>query len=156
MNDDLIFAVQNNNVELVKTLIDANYNIHIQDSIGNDTALHWASFKGHKEIVELLLNAGADVNKLNKHGHTALLDASWNGKTSIVKLLLKANANADIQNTNGYTALTVAIENNHYDIIKILLEYGVSVKNINKYDINPLKKHKDIYNLLKLLMKLNE
>jgi ankyrin repeat protein len=34
--------------------------------------LHYAAQKGHKEIAELLISKGADVNAKNKNGHTPL------------------------------------------------------------------------------------
>ena len=37
--------------------------------------LHWAVYGGYTEIVEILINAGADVNVKTKHGTTALWHA---------------------------------------------------------------------------------
>ena len=34
------------------------------------TALHWAALNGHKEVVQLLISNGADVNAKNSDGKT--------------------------------------------------------------------------------------
>ncbi len=55
-----------------------------------NTALILAAYKGYPEIVELLLNKGADINTRGKEDLTALSSASKHGHTEIVKLLLAA------------------------------------------------------------------
>ena len=62
-----------------------------------------ASFNGHTEIVEILLNTeGINVNMQNKVGYTALMKASSNGYTEIVKMLLnKEYIDVNIQNNGG-------------------------------------------------------
>ena len=50
----------------------------------NSTTLHLAALEGQKEIVELLIANGADVNAMDESGHTPLDDlvvmdsAKWN------------------------------------------------------------------------------
>jgi ankyrin repeat protein len=39
--------------------------VHQRDETGA-TALHYATFKGHREIVQLLLDKGAEINKADK------------------------------------------------------------------------------------------
>ena len=51
--------------------------------------LHWASSKGHKDIVELLLKYKADVNIEDQHGNTPLIKACRGGHSKIVEILLK-------------------------------------------------------------------
>jgi ankyrin repeat protein len=52
------------------------------------TACHY----GHFEIVKMLLESGADVNKKDINGATALHFASYNGSVAIVESLVKYNA----------------------------------------------------------------
>ena len=47
---------------------------------------------GHTEVVELLLEKGADVNAKTTDGVTAAAAAKWKGHTDIVQLLKKAGA----------------------------------------------------------------
>jgi ankyrin repeat protein len=51
------------------------------------TALMFASERGHKEVVKLLIEKGAGVNVKDKYGWTALKYASENGHQEIVELL---------------------------------------------------------------------
>ncbi len=52
----------------------------------------FASEKGHKEIVDLLLANGADVNIKTTDGRTALTMASKYGHKEVKKLLIRAGA----------------------------------------------------------------
>ena len=57
------------------------------------TALMRASYRGHTEVVKLLLERPEiDVNVQNSRGDTALMWASWNDHTEIVNLI-KAHPN---------------------------------------------------------------
>jgi ankyrin repeat protein len=62
------------------------------------TALMIASENGHKEVVELLLNKGANINYKNDDGYTALMLASAKGHKNIVELLLNKGAHIDYKN----------------------------------------------------------
>ena len=57
-----------------------------------ETALHLASYWGDSEIVKMLIEAGADVNAVNKDGETALYWASLKGHQEIIKILKEAGA----------------------------------------------------------------
>ena len=53
----------------------------------NVTPLTNAALRGHKEIAELLISKGADVNARDKSGFTPLNWASNQGHTAVVELL---------------------------------------------------------------------
>ena len=56
------------------------------------TSLHYASLKGHTEVVEVLLNAGATPNSEDWKKNTPLHFASSDGYTAVVEMLLNAKA----------------------------------------------------------------
>ena len=54
-------AASTGNIEAVKQHLASGADVNTTDKVGR-TPLHFASANGHKEIVELLIGAGADVN----------------------------------------------------------------------------------------------
>jgi hypothetical protein len=81
---------------------------------GGWTALHYAvgpsvyDKPNQNEVCRLLLDAGADVNALNRDFSTPLMYASLDGSADIVEFLLKRGANPDLKNDWGETALDSA------------------------------------------------
>jgi ankyrin repeat protein len=53
--------------------------------VNGTTALHGATFAGHKEMAGLLLVNKAEVNAKNSKGHTPLHLAVWNGHEAVLK-----------------------------------------------------------------------
>ena len=92
----------------------------------HQTALMRAADGGHKDIVELLLKNGADINKKNESGWTALTVAAENGNTDIVDLLLKNGADINTCDS-GWSLLMGAAWNFHVDTVKLLLERGAPI-----------------------------
>ena len=70
---------------VLKTFPDSDWN---KKNKRGETSLQIAAYKGHAEIVKLLLNAGADVNLENSFGETALHYAPSQGNLETLKLLL--------------------------------------------------------------------
>ncbi len=75
--------------------------VHQRGWIG-DTPLHWSAHNGHAEIVELLLDHGADIeaDEINCYGGKPLHWASEH-EPHIVKILLDRGANANSKNVNA-------------------------------------------------------
>jgi len=70
---DLITASMNNDIAEVKRLLKEGALVNAPDEDG-DTALMWAVFKGHKDVVEVLLAAGANTNMLDSNGKEKLTE----------------------------------------------------------------------------------
>lgn len=65
------------------------------------TPLHLATYFGHREVMDVLLHRGADVNAVNDNGDTPLHKAAFIGREDIVMLLLQNNADVNIINGEG-------------------------------------------------------
>lgn len=120
----LMVEVRNGNLDKVKAYIKNGANVNAVDCSGNSTVLTAAKTP---EIVQTLLDAGADPNFQNRHDSTALMHfaQSRDDKSNdILKLLLKANANPNIQSDRGWTALMVASNNGKEKNIQTLLDAG--------------------------------
>ena len=89
---------------------------------GGATAIYVACEFGHKDAVQLLLEAKAPPDQPREDGATPLYKACQDGKLDIVKLLLKHGAKVDQIDANQMTALWVACHQGHMELAKVLLE----------------------------------
>lgn len=129
----LAFAAINNRTDVVKYLLDHKANVNAKDA-DNQTPLMGAADYNHKEMVELLLSRGADINivdtnsALDKdpvHGRTALHGAAFLGFKEVVQVLLDHNADVTIQDRDRHTALDLAKMRGNKEIVELLLQHGV-------------------------------
>jgi ankyrin repeat protein len=82
----LITAATNNNIAVVKSLLQYKANVNWRDAF-QATALHYAAGKGSKELIEVLLASGADIQAKDEDGNTALASAKSSGNKEAVILL---------------------------------------------------------------------
>ncbi|KAL0280589.1 UNVERIFIED_CONTAM: hypothetical protein PYX00_001841 [Menopon gallinae] len=101
-------------------------NLEAEDRHGQ-TALNLAARHGYLEVVQVLLNAGADCNHADCEGWTALRAAAWGGHTSVVELLLKHGADVDVADCDQRTALRAAAWGGHDDIVRLLVAHKANV-----------------------------
>ena len=67
-----------------------------------------ASCEGHEAVVRVLLEGGADVNKITDDGYTPLHIASSKGHEAVVRVLLEGGADISKAANNGCTPRSVA------------------------------------------------
>ena len=108
----LIAAAEDGNIEAVKQNLAAGIDANTQNAWGV-TPLHFAAKKGHKEIAELLIANGADVNAKDGDedilgGTSPLFDPVGQGYTEIVELLIKKGADINLANNSGLTVSDLA------------------------------------------------
>lgn len=73
---------------------------------------------GSLEDLNLLLNMGVDINKVDhKTGKTAIHYASQKGNMEIVKTLIMSGAKIDIVDQGGFSPLGLALQSNHNEVV---------------------------------------
>jgi ankyrin repeat protein len=115
---------------VAKLLLEHKADVNAAGKTG--TALTWACGggdygKGHLNMVNLLLDSGADVNGTGSDGWTPLMKASWHNFPEIVNTLLTHTADVNSTNKKGETALILASEQGHEEIVEMLLKKGADV-----------------------------
>ena len=92
------------------------------------------------QIIEFLLDQGADLDLQDSDGWSALMEASANKNECIVKFLLEKGANPNLQNKLGNTSLIIAIKRAaSFKIIELLLDNGANIHLKNKKCNSALK-----------------
>ncbi|KKO96409.1 ankyrin repeat domain-containing protein, partial [Trichoderma harzianum] len=87
----------------------------------NLTDLIIASHYGHRAVVKLLVEKGADIDAKDGGGRTPLLWATYNGHKAIVELLVEKGADIEAKDNYGRTPLSWAAYNGHKAIVELLV-----------------------------------
>ncbi|MGB5211212.1 MAG: ankyrin repeat domain-containing protein [Gammaproteobacteria bacterium] len=122
------------------------------------TAMIIAAQNGYLAIVQVLLDAGAEVNATTvgepvAAGRTALHFAAQDGHQEVVKTLIAHDASVNARTGQGYTPLILAAEGGHVATIRVLLKTGADIEARNMIGTTPLigaalKNHSDAAILL--------
>lgn len=149
----LIIASSKGSTRIVSSLLKfgADANVDHQDSRGytalmrlydRDCGADWITTALHQsgphvaEILELLLESGADVRLCNNSGMNVLMLAARNNHEEAAKLILRHKQEIDAQDNFGMTALMHLLDNWHKPIsralLRLLLSHGASVDSRNK------------------------
>lgn len=83
-----------------------------------------AAGAGDIERVKLLLEAGADINKLNSIGVTPLIDAVHMNRPAMVAFLLDRGADPNVKDKRKGSALAMAKHLNRNEIVDLLVRAG--------------------------------
>ena len=161
----LVLAAQYGNAHIVKYLltefsdvVDVNekgslVSMRTGRTVEGATALWAASCENRREIAQLLLISGANVNTSTTTNSTPMRVAAFNGHYQIMELLYSNGADINIPSTLGQSPLLAAAICNRDKAIMFLLERGanVSQKTINGYTVFHVaaaKGHTDIIRTL--------
>jgi ankyrin repeat protein len=145
----IIYAVYEENIEAMNTLIKAGADLTIKDNCG-ETVLHKAinlkSTVARLSATNLLIKSGANVNAQACGGFTPLHIVQY---FDTAEILINAKANLSIRDHDGETALHHATRSPYGRIIKLredrlkttslLIKYGADVNATNKDGVTPIR-----------------
>uniref|UniRef100_A0A672NQ85 Poly [ADP-ribose] polymerase n=1 Tax=Sinocyclocheilus grahami TaxID=75366 RepID=A0A672NQ85_SINGR len=121
---ELFEACRNGDVSRVKRLVDS-VNVNAKDMAGRkSTPLHFAAGFGRKDVVEHLLQTGANVHARDDGGLIPLHNACSFGHAEVVSLLLCQGADSNARDNWNYTPLHEAAIKGKIDVCIVLLQHG--------------------------------
>ena len=142
-------AVRTGNVEKVRSILDSDGDVNMEVA-GEIPLLIYASRYGHCDLVQLLLDRGAEVDAKNREGETALYGVftgdygvnvkdRLNDRLKIAKLLLDRGVDVDARSGfYGFTALYRAVNCGCVKVAELLLNGGATVDLPTFYGAAPL------------------
>lgn len=113
----------------------ANPNDH--DRWGELLLVRAVLYSPETDIIGLLIEAGADVNKQSRN-HGALSAAAITNRVEILKLLILAKANIDEIGKDGFTPLHWAAAEGSLECLKILIDAGANLSALDNNSFSPL------------------
>ena len=141
-------AAQSGDIEAVKGFLAAGMDVNAIDENRGMTALVYAVDKGHKEIVEILISEGADVNVMVSNdegvdGFTSLFFAARSGHTEVAELLIANGAEVNVKLINdegkvSCTPLFFAARSGHTEVAELLIANGSEINAKDENILTPL------------------
>ncbi|KAI8398630.1 hypothetical protein FOFC_19845 [Fusarium oxysporum] len=120
-------------------LVTGKVNVDTKDGEGR-TPLWWATKKGHKAVVQLLLDWGAYIEAADEWGQTPLARAAETGHKAVVQLLLDRGAYIEAADEWDQTPLSYAAQNGHEAVVQLLLDRGAHIEAADKSGQTPLSR----------------
>lgn len=112
-------------IKTVEFLIKEGVDVNLKDTQFDCPPIIATIDIGDNNILELLLQNGADVNSTDLLGYSALMEACEWGNLKAIEILLDNKANPNLKNEDGETAFFIAQEVQNFQIVDYFLSKGV-------------------------------
>ena len=139
-DDSAIFdAARDGDVDAVRELLQANFQLARATDGDQRTPLHLAASHGHVEVGQHLLDAGADIEATEEDGETPLHFAAWRSQMEAGEFLVGNDASLEARNNWGRTPLLiVARETGNAEFAAMLIDAGAEVNLRDRGGESPL------------------
>ncbi|TNK94292.1 hypothetical protein OUY_02210 [Wolbachia endosymbiont of Leptopilina clavipes] len=138
LSSELIEEVDQGNIQAVKNFIEQGGNIEAKNDDGW-TLLHRSAWKGRTEIVEFLVDQGANINaRTTSDSKKPIHVAAKEGYQEIVDFFLGKRMRVDDADNDKWTPLHYAAAYNHLELSEFLLGQHANIEAKNKNNKTPL------------------
>lgn len=121
----LLAGAKDGCAQMVRQLLAAE--IGPEFSLGETSPLYVAALRGYLDVVAVLVEAGASLEKGDDEGLTPLCCAAGCGHTEIVRFLAEAGADLNWETDAGWTPLSKAAVEGQLGSVKALVEAGAVI-----------------------------
>jgi ankyrin repeat protein len=133
-------AVESGDLKRAKKLLAENPALIGSKTFVGNSPLHVAVASGNLQVVNLLIDAGSDVNAKGDSGAAPLHLAAVAGNCPITSALLKAGARVDSRGfRHNDTPLHIAARYGRAEVARLLLEHGANPSAKNMLNQTPLQ-----------------
>jgi len=130
----ILAAAHNGDSDELNVLLKSDIDLEIRDSNGR-TPLLVAVFASNDDIVQLLAQAGADMNALDRSVYDGVTIAAVADDVEMLKLLLSlGNSAENITSPYDGTALIAAAHLGHVEVVKLLINSEAPLDHVNNLD----------------------
>jgi ankyrin repeat protein len=134
----LMFAIRARHAGIVRRLIAAGADLKVQDPRGSSGMVDLAIMSGDREMVRMLLEAGAALDARDNTGRTALFVAAQTGDPEMVRMVLARRVDVNARSrTPSTTPLVVAVQAGSAEIVRLLLQAGADPNVTDHYGKSP-------------------
>ncbi|GEM77858.1 ankyrin repeat domain-containing protein [Vibrio superstes] len=116
----LSLLVANDDYEMVKLMIENGVDVNLVSN--SSRSIHVASKLDHLTTAELLIESGADINKLDANDYSPLMVCAASNSVKVASLLLKNKANTKLKAAYRGDAREIADKNKNYFVRKAIDE----------------------------------
>ncbi|MCB1138625.1 MAG: ankyrin repeat domain-containing protein [Leptospiraceae bacterium] len=134
----LIAAIDGNRSAAAILLLEKGANPNVPAEMNGQTALHLATKKGSMELVQLLVDGGADLDPQDPARQTPLWGASFHNHPQIIRYLVEKGANLHHKDPAGNTAMSIAAAGGATESIAELASLGLNADEPNRFGRTPL------------------
>lgn len=135
---------ENGDTAILRAAVEGNKQVvDMLIAAGADMDLHLAAYTGHVEDVKRLIEAGRDVNGGDDDGRTPLYLAVLGGHADVVEVLTSSGANPNATYDDNYygrgqTPLHKAAQMDDADVARVLITHGANVRAQDRSGDTPL------------------
>jgi len=138
MAQDIHQAAGKGDLVKVKEFLEKNPELLNVKDVQGSTPLLVAAYNGQKDVVDFLIEKGADLNSLNNYKYTPFHYSILRRHIEVAEMIIKAGADPNIANVWGYTPLHTCAGRNFIKEAEFLIKNKAVVNTKNEIGETPL------------------
>ena len=131
-------AAQYGHVEVLQYLLQQGVSVNAESSVAGGTPLLVAAKEGQLACMQILLDAGAEIDRTNCVGRTSLYCAAQEGQLAALKMLLSRGAKIKGWSSCESDPLCIAALRGHMASVRALVRAGAPIITARRYGFSAL------------------
>ena len=131
-------ACNTGNFPSVRSLVSSGASVDYQNKYSGYTPAIHCCRRGHSEILQFILEQGANAELVVSYGWTPLIYAAARNKYECVAVLVRYGVVLDAINKDGWTALWHASRGGYLPIVELLAQSGADIERASNDGKTPI------------------